>query len=43
MLEPPAGVSRRAFCLADRICLFGFSLGAYFKVIRALVIRGKRV
>lgn len=43
MLELPAGVDRRVFCLADGICLFGLSLGASFKVIRALVIRGKRV
>ena len=43
MLELPARVDRRAFCLADGICLFGLYLGASFKVIRALVIRGKRV
>ncbi len=43
MLELPAGVDRRAVCLADEICLLGLSLGASFKVIRALVIRGKRV
>lgn len=42
MLELPAGVSRRAFCFVDEICLFGLSLGASFKVIRALVIREKR-
>ena len=42
MLELPAGVDRRVFCLADGICLFGLSLGASFKVIRALVIREKR-
>ena len=43
MLDLPAGVDQRAFSLADGICLFGLSLGASFKVIRALVIRGKRV
>ncbi len=38
MLELPAGVDRWVFCLVDGICLFGLSLGASFKVIRALVI-----
>lgn len=38
MLDLPAGLDRRAVCLADGICLFGLSLGASFKVIRALVI-----
>lgn len=42
MLDLPAGLDRRAVCLADGICLFGLYLGASFKVIRALVSKREK-